>query len=40
VALYEADDVERMMASAGFGETHLTHASDRHRGFVCAVGKK
>jgi ubiquinone/menaquinone biosynthesis C-methylase UbiE len=40
VALYEADDVERMMAAAGFGAMQTIQGADRHREFVCAVGKK
>ena len=38
VALYEANEVELMMASAGFHAIRTTRSSDRHREFLCMTG--
>ena len=40
LALYEADEVQWMMEAAGFQQMHLLWAADRHREFMCAVGRK
>jgi len=40
VALYEADEGYQMMESAGFDEIDMTRASDRHREFLCVMGRK
>jgi ubiquinone/menaquinone biosynthesis C-methylase UbiE len=40
VALYEVDQVCQMMESAGFCEIGMTRASDRHREFLCVIGRK
>jgi ubiquinone/menaquinone biosynthesis C-methylase UbiE len=40
VALYEADKVCQMMESARFREMDMTRASDRHREFLCVIGRK
>jgi ubiquinone/menaquinone biosynthesis C-methylase UbiE len=40
IAVYETDHVHRMMAAAGFHAIGMTHASDRHREFVCLHGSK
>jgi len=40
VALYEADEVYRMLESAGFDGAEMTRASDRHRDFWCLIGRK
>jgi ubiquinone/menaquinone biosynthesis C-methylase UbiE len=40
VTLYKADDVYQMMALSGFHEIRMNRASDRHREFLCAIGRK
>lgn len=40
VALYEADEVYRMMEAAGFCAISVTRFSDRHREFWCVKGDK
>jgi SAM-dependent methyltransferase len=40
IALYEADEGYQMMESAGFDEIDMTRASDRHREFLCVIGRK
>ena len=40
VTLYEEIQVQQMMEVAGFHAIEMTHASDRHREFVCAAGTK
>jgi ubiquinone/menaquinone biosynthesis C-methylase UbiE len=40
LALYTADEVRGMMAGTGFGGIEATQASDRHREFLCLVGRK
>jgi arsenite methyltransferase len=40
VTLYEEDQVQQMMEAAGFHAIDMSHASDRHREFVCATGVK
>ena len=40
VESYEVDEVYQMMESAGFHEIGMTRTSDRHREFLCAIGRK
>ena len=40
IALYEADQVCQMIESAGFDEIGMTRFSDRHREFLCVIGRK
>jgi ubiquinone/menaquinone biosynthesis C-methylase UbiE len=40
LALYDAEDVSRMMEAAGFDEILVTRASDKHREFWCMSGRK
>jgi ubiquinone/menaquinone biosynthesis C-methylase UbiE len=40
VALYETEEVHRLVEAAGFGEIRLTPAADKHREFVCLTGRK
>jgi ubiquinone/menaquinone biosynthesis C-methylase UbiE len=40
LALYEGDEVQRMMEAAGFQQVRMTEARDKHREFACAVGSK
>lgn len=40
MTLYETDEVQQMMASAGFHQIRMSQASDRHREFLCATGRK
>ena len=40
LALYEDGQVCQMMESAGFDGVDTTRASDRHREFLCIVGRK
>jgi ubiquinone/menaquinone biosynthesis C-methylase UbiE len=40
IALYEADEICRMIQSAGFREIDMTRSSDRHREFLCVTGRK
>jgi ubiquinone/menaquinone biosynthesis C-methylase UbiE len=40
VALYEADEVQQMLASAGFQEIEKTRSRDKYREFWCLQGKK
>jgi SAM-dependent methyltransferase len=39
-ALYEVDDVQRLMISTGFREIRIVRGADKHRNFACAVGRK
>ncbi|MBN1347546.1 MAG: hypothetical protein JXQ73_32950 [Phycisphaerae bacterium] len=38
--LYEEDDVQNLLASAGFADVRVINGVDRHREFACAVGRK
>ena len=40
LVLYDADEVQQMMESAGFHETRTISSADRHRKFLCVVGRK
>ena len=40
VTLYEADEIEQMMASAGFRAIRAVRSSDKHREFLCMTGSK
>jgi len=40
LALYEDGQVCQMIESAGFDKMDMTQASDRHREFLCIVGRK
>ena len=40
LALFEVDQVQQMLESAGFCEIRTISSSDRHRDFVCMVGRK
>jgi ubiquinone/menaquinone biosynthesis C-methylase UbiE len=40
VALYEADEVQQMLVSAGFQEIDRTRFQDKYREFWCLQGKK
>ena len=40
LALYEADEVQQMMQSAGFHEIRTIRSSDKHRNFLCMTGCK
>lgn len=40
LSLYEPEDVQRLMESAGFGKIRMVRGSDRWREFICAVGRK
>jgi ubiquinone/menaquinone biosynthesis C-methylase UbiE len=40
VTLYAAEEVQQMMETSGFHPIHMVRASDKHREFVCATGRK
>lgn len=40
LALYEPEQVQQIMGSAGFRQIRTIHSSDRHRNFVCLIGCK
>jgi SAM-dependent methyltransferase len=40
ITLYAAEEVQQMMETSGFHPVRLMGASDRHREFLCAVGRK
>jgi ubiquinone/menaquinone biosynthesis C-methylase UbiE len=40
IVLYEVDQVHQLMESAGFHKINMVRGSDRHREFICAIGKK
>jgi SAM-dependent methyltransferase len=40
IALYEAEDIERMTTAAGFRDVRFTRRSDRHREFWHVVGRR
>ena len=40
LALYEDGQVCQIIESAGFDEIDMTQASDRHREFLCIIGRK
>lgn len=40
VALYDVNDVQRMMESVNFRAVRVIQSSDRHRDFACVIGSK
>jgi len=40
VNTYEAAEIDRMLATAGFREIQATRDRDRHREFICVTGRK
>lgn len=40
MTLYKVDAVRQMMEAAGFQQVRMIDARDKHREFVCAVGRK
>jgi arsenite methyltransferase len=40
ITLYAADEVQQMMETSGFHPIRMMRASDKHREFVCATGRK
>ncbi len=40
ITLYAAEEVQQMMEISGFHSIRVVRASDKHREFLCAVGKK
>jgi SAM-dependent methyltransferase len=40
ITLYEAKEIQQMMETSGFHPIHMVRASDKHREFVCATGRK
>lgn len=40
ITLYEAEEVQQMMETSGFHPVRMMRASDKHREFVCATGRK
>jgi arsenite methyltransferase len=40
LALFEDDEIQPMMESAGFHEIRTIRSSDRHRKFMCLIGHK
>ncbi len=40
ITLYAAEEVQQMMEASGFHSIRMTRASDKHREFVCATGRK
>jgi arsenite methyltransferase len=40
ITLYAAEEVQHMMETSGFYPIHMVRASDKHREFVCATGRK
>jgi arsenite methyltransferase len=40
ITLYAAEEVQQMMEASGFHSMRMVRASDKHREFVCATGRK
>jgi arsenite methyltransferase len=40
ITLYAAEEVRQMMETSGFHSIRMVRASDKHREFVCATGRK
>ena len=40
ITVYEETEVQQLMESAGFTDVGITHASDKHRKFMCVLARQ